>query len=88
MTGEEKPHVVRQMVDAWNATDREGIVSLSAPGGVLHGVTQEPLRGREAIRERLSPPAEGLVHPGLQIQAMDVVDGRVFLQCRDVFDAP
>ena len=30
MTDEEKPHVVRRMVDAWNAMDRKGIVSLFA----------------------------------------------------------
>ena len=70
MTDEEKPHVVRRMVDAWNATDREGIVSLFAPDGVLHSVMQEPLRGREAIRERLGLLAEGLIRLDLRIHAM------------------
>ncbi len=74
------------MVDAWNARDWEGIVSLFAPDGVLHSVMQEPLHGREEIRARLALLAEGLTHLELQIHAMGVIGGRVFLERRDVFD--
>ncbi|MEO3786824.1 nuclear transport factor 2 family protein [Actinocorallia sp. B10E7] len=86
MTDEERLRVVQRMVDAWNTMDWDGIVSLFAPDGVLHSVMQEPLRGREAIGERLALLAEGLTHLDLQIHAMGVINGRVFLERRDVFD--
>ena len=86
MTDEERLGVVREMVDAWNARDWEKIVSLFAPDGVLHSVMQEPLVGREAVRERLALLADGLVSLDLQVRAMGVIGGRVFLERRDVFD--
>ncbi|WP_198652794.1 nuclear transport factor 2 family protein [Actinocorallia populi] len=86
MTDEEKLRTVREMVGAWNARDWDGIVSLFAPDGVLHSVMQAPLHGRAAIRSRLALLAEGLTHLDLRIRAMGVIDGRVFLERRDVFD--
>lgn len=86
MTDEERLDVVREMVDAWNTLDWDRVVALFAPDGVLHSVMQEPLRGREAIGERLALLADGLIRLDLRVRAMGVIDGRVFLERRDVFD--
>ncbi|MDX6741173.1 nuclear transport factor 2 family protein [Actinocorallia sp. A-T 12471] len=85
MSDERKIAAARAMVAAWNAQDWDEIVRLFAPDGVLHSVMQEPLRGREAIAERLGLLSEGLVSLELEIRALGVIDGRVFLERRDVF---
>ncbi|GAB2829862.1 hypothetical protein GCM10022221_30620 [Actinocorallia aurea] len=85
MTDDDKITAAREMVAAWNARDWTAIVALFAPDGVLHSVMQEPLRGRAAIAERLAHLAVGLTHLDLQVRALGVIDGRVFLERRDVF---
>ncbi|MFB9679680.1 nuclear transport factor 2 family protein [Streptosporangium vulgare] len=86
MDDDAKLSVVRDMVEAWNALDWERVVGLFAPDGVLHSVMQEPLRGREAIGERLAVLADGLERLTLHVRALGVIDGRVFLERLDVFD--
>ncbi|ROO86467.1 limonene-1,2-epoxide hydrolase [Actinocorallia herbida] len=85
MTDEEKIAAAQAMVAAWNARDWDGIVALFAPDGVLHSVMQEPLRGRAAIAARLRLLAAGLTHLDLQVRALGVIGGRVFVERRDVF---
>ncbi|GAA0965475.1 nuclear transport factor 2 family protein [Actinocorallia libanotica] len=87
MTDDDKLAAARDMVAAWNAQDWAGITAMFAPDGLLHSVMQEPLRGREAIAERLGHLAVGLTHLELQVRALGVIDGRVFLERRDVFDS-
>ncbi|MCT9935302.1 nuclear transport factor 2 family protein [Planotetraspora sp. A-T 1434] len=84
---DQKIRVAQDMIDAWNALDWERVISLFAPDGVLHSVMQEPLAGREAIRERLAVLAEGLERLDIRVKAMGVVDDRVFMERLDVFDA-
>ncbi|MEZ0073276.1 nuclear transport factor 2 family protein [Planotetraspora sp. GP83] len=84
---DQRLRVAQDMIDAWNALDWERVIGLFAPDGVLHSVMQEPLIGREAIRERLAVLAEGLERLDIRVKAMGVVDGRVFMERLDVFDA-
>ncbi|GIH24348.1 hypothetical protein Aph01nite_26580 [Acrocarpospora phusangensis] len=86
MNDEERLAVARDMVEAWNTLDWERVVGLFAPDGVLHSVMQEPLTGREAIRNRLTVLTDGLERLSLQIRAMGVIGGRVFMERLDVFD--
>ncbi|SDH15488.1 nuclear transport factor 2 family protein [Klenkia brasiliensis] len=86
MTDDEKMDVVRAMVAAWDRQDWAAVVDLFAPEGVLHSVMSTPLVGRAAIAERLAVLAEGLTSLELRVRAMGVVDGRVFVERRDVFD--
>ncbi|MGI8331214.1 nuclear transport factor 2 family protein [Actinomadura scrupuli] len=86
MDDTEKLAVVRDMVDAWNTMDWAKIVSLFAPDGVLHSVMSEPVRGRAAIGERLAVLADGLERLSLEVRAMGVIDGRVYVERVDVFD--
>lgn len=79
--------VAREMVDAWNRMDWTTVVELFAEDGVLHSVMQEPLVGREAISRRIDILADGLDRIELKIKAMGVIDGRVFLERIDDFDA-
>lgn len=52
MTPHPKPkQIVEAWVEAFNQADVESITSLYAPSAVNHQVTQEPVEGREAIRE-------------------------------------
>jgi limonene-1,2-epoxide hydrolase len=83
---EAKVGVVREMIDAWNATDWERVVALFAPDGVLHSVMSEPVAGRAAIRERLAVLADGLESIDIRTRALGVIDGRVFVERLDVFD--
>ncbi|GII32681.1 nuclear transport factor 2 family protein [Planotetraspora mira] len=78
--------VARDMVEAWNTMDWERVVDLFAPDGVLHSVMQEPIVGHDAIRGRLTALTDGLERITLEIKAMGVIDGRVFIERRDVFD--
>lgn len=86
MDDAEKLAVVGNMVDAWNTMDWARIVSLFAPDGVLHSMMSEPVRGRTAISERLAVLADGLERLSLEVRAMGVIDGRVYVERVDVFD--
>jgi limonene-1,2-epoxide hydrolase len=78
--------VVRRMLAAWDAMDWDGIVALFAEDGVLHSVMQEPVVGRAAIATRMAALADGCTHVDLQVRSIGVIDHRVFVERRDVFD--
>lgn len=77
--------VARAMVQAWNAMDWEASFQLFAEDGVLHSMMIEPIVGRDAVRRRILALVEGLEWIELRVNAMGVIDGRVFFERLDVF---
>ena len=77
--------VANAMVEAWNARDWESVYELFAEDGVLHSVMIEPVVGRDAIRERLTPLLAGVERIELQIANIGVVDDVVMFERVDDF---
>ncbi|WP_370617433.1 nuclear transport factor 2 family protein [Mumia qirimensis] len=85
MTDEAKLALARRMFDAWDALDWDLVLDLFADDGVLHSVMQEPVVGREAIRDRLAILGSKAESITLRIKALGVIDGRVFVERVDDF---
>ena len=83
----EKVAVVRDICAAWSAQDWARVESLFAPDGVLHSVMLDPIVGRPAFAARLQLLARGLERIDIRILAIGVIDGRVFVERVDDFDA-
>ncbi|HWV26573.1 MAG TPA: nuclear transport factor 2 family protein [Aeromicrobium sp.] len=79
------PDLAREMFAAWDTLDWDKVVALFAEDGVLHSVMQEPVVGRAAIAERMAVLAKA-TRIELQIEALGIIDGRVFVQRVDDFD--
>lgn len=79
--------VVRDMLSSWSAQDWPRVVSLFAPNGRLHSVMSAPVDGREAFAERVRTLAIGLERIQIHVKTIGVIDGRVFVERIDDFDA-
>jgi limonene-1,2-epoxide hydrolase len=79
--------VVRDILDSWSAEDWPRVVSLFAPNGRLHSVMSTPVDGREAFAGRVEALAVGLERIQIHIKTIGVIDGRVFVERVDDFDA-
>lgn len=77
--------VARQMIEAWNERNWEGVYALFAEDGVLHSVMKEPVVGRDAIRQQLRYIEEGVDRIELQVVNMGVIDEVVFIERIDDF---
>jgi limonene-1,2-epoxide hydrolase len=78
--------VVKEMIAAWKAADWRKVGDLFAEDGVLHSMMIEPVKGREAIYQRIA--ALGAGAPGgvvLDVSHMGVIDGLVFVERVDRF---
>ncbi len=82
---EAKLEVANAMVLAWNNQEWDQMYELFAEDGVLHSVMIEPIKGREAIRARLSGLTQGIESIELQIHNMGVVNDVVMLERVDDF---
>lgn len=78
--------VVRQMLAAWERLDWPGVMDLFAVDAVLHSVMSSPRVGRDAILEEILFLARGLHAIEMQVKAIGVIDGRVFVERTDLFD--
>ncbi|MGH1561234.1 nuclear transport factor 2 family protein [Mumia sp. DW29H23] len=85
MDDDAKLALAREMFAAWDALDWGLVLDLFADDGVLHSVMQEPVVGREAIRERLAILGSKAESITLRIKALGVIDGRVFVERVDDF---
>ena len=86
MTDTEKLDLAREMFQAWDTLDWDGVVDLFAEDGVLHSVMQEPVVGRAAIAERMAILGGKAERLKLHIKALGIIDGRVFAERVDDFD--
>ncbi|TQS41922.1 nuclear transport factor 2 family protein [Cryptosporangium phraense] len=77
--------VARRMFRAWDDLDWDTAIDLFADDAVLHSVMQEPLVGKEAIAGRLRQLASGATWIHLDIKALGIIDGRVFVERVDRF---
>ncbi|WP_296596330.1 SgcJ/EcaC family oxidoreductase [Phenylobacterium sp.] len=78
--------VVKEMIAAWKAADWKKVGDLFAEDGVLHSMMIEPVKGREAIYQRIAALGKGA--PGgvvLDVSHMGVIDGLVFIERVDRF---
>lgn len=78
--------VARDMIAAWKAADWRKVGDLFAQDGVLHSMMIEPVKGREAIYQRIAALGKGA--PGgvvLDVAHMGVIDGLVFIERTDRF---
>lgn len=78
--------VVKEMIAAWKSADWRKVGDLFAEDGVLHSMMIEPVKGREAIYERIAALGKGA--PGgviLDVSHMGVIDGLVFIERVDRF---
>lgn len=87
MDDDAKIAVVRDILDSWSAEDWPRVISLFAPDGRLHSVMSTPVDGRDAFAERVHALAVGLERITIHIKAIGVIDGRVFVERVDDFDA-
>ncbi|KHL18663.1 UNVERIFIED_CONTAM: limonene-1,2-epoxide hydrolase [Mumia flava] len=85
MNDDEKLALARRMFAAWDAIDFDTVLDLFADDGVLHSVMQEPVVGRDAIKERLAILGSKAESITLRIKALGVIDGRVFVERVDDF---
>ena len=82
----EKLATAREMVDAWNAMDWEGVLELFAPNGSLHSMMEaEATVGRESLRTRFAALSEGATEIRIELHNAGVIDGTVFLERTDNF---
>ena len=81
----ERLAVANEMVTAWNSKDWERVYELFADDGVLHSVMNEPIVGRDAIRERLAPMLAGIDRIELELRHIGIVDDVVVLERTDDF---
>ena len=77
--------VAHAMVAAWHARDWKRVGALFTDDGVLHSMMVEPVRGRAAIAARIAHLGEGIDSITLDIRAMGVIDGLVFMERVDRF---
>ena len=84
-SSESKLAAARAMVEAWHARDWVRVGELFAEDGVLHSMMVEPVRGRAAIAARIAHLGSGIEHITLDIRAMGVIDGLVFMERVDRF---
>lgn len=84
-TDQQKLDVAKAMFKAWEDLDWERVYALFADDGVLHSMMMEPVKGRAAIRERLSKMAPGVERIALQVAHLGIVDGLVFVERVDDF---
>lgn len=85
-TDESRIAVVREMAAAWKAADWRKVGDLFAEDGVLHSMMIEPVKGRDAIYQRIAALGKGA--PGgvtLDIAHIGVIDGLVFIERVDRF---
>lgn len=78
--------VVKEMIAAWKSADWRKVGDLFAEDGVLHSMMIEPVKGREAIYQRIAALGKGA--PGgvvLDVSHMGVIDGLVFIERVDRF---
>ncbi|MFI5430156.1 nuclear transport factor 2 family protein [Aeromicrobium sp. UC242_57] len=86
MNDQEKLDLAQTMFAAWDAMDWDAVTDLFAENGVLHSVMHEPLVGKDAVGERIALLGSKATSMKLQIEALGVIGGRVFVQRVDVFD--
>ncbi|MFN3585352.1 SgcJ/EcaC family oxidoreductase [Phenylobacterium sp.] len=78
--------VVKEMIAAWKAADWRKVGDLFAEDGVLHSMMIEPVKGREAIYQRIAALGEGAPDGViLDVSHMGVIDGLVFIERVDRF---
>lgn len=86
MNDDEKIALARRMLTAWDECDWDAVAAMFAEDGVLHSVMKEPVVGRATIDEHLQPFRKNAANVDLQVKAIGVIDGRVFIERVDVFD--
>jgi len=84
-TDEEKLATAQKMVDAWNRVDWEAVYALFAEDAVMHSMMQDPVIGRENIRERFSRFTPGVERIELQLARIGIIDGAVVMERVDDF---
>jgi limonene-1,2-epoxide hydrolase len=77
--------VARDMVAAWKAKDWRRVADLFNPDGVLHSMMVEPVKGREAVYERVAGLGAGIESITLDVREMGVINGQVFIERVDRF---
>jgi limonene-1,2-epoxide hydrolase len=82
----QKLAVAKQMLNAWDTMNWNKVVDLFAEDGVLHSMMNEPIVGRDAIKERIMQLAAGTRRIELKVAHIGVIDGLVFLERVDDFD--
>lgn len=81
----ERLAVADDMIDAWNTMEWSRAFDLFADDGVLHSVMIEPVVGKEAIRDRLTPLVQNLDRIELQIRNKGIVNDVVMFERIDDF---
>jgi limonene-1,2-epoxide hydrolase len=78
--------VAREMIAAWKAADWQKVSDMFAEDGVLWSMMIEPVKGRQAIHDRIAALGKGA--PGgvtLDASHIGVIDGLVFIERVDRF---
>jgi limonene-1,2-epoxide hydrolase len=84
-TDEEKLATAQKMVDAWNRMDWEAVYALFSEDAIMHSMMQEPVVGRENIRQRFTSFTPGLERIELQLARIGIIDGAVVMERVDDF---
>lgn len=77
--------VVENMIDAWNKRDWVRVGALFTEDGILHSMMGEPVVGRKAVMERLSPLGAGIQSITLHVRHIGRIGDAVFVERTDEF---
>jgi limonene-1,2-epoxide hydrolase len=81
----QKIATVQAMLRAWHDLDWERVYALFTPDGVLQSMMDEPIVGRDSLRQHIGPMAAGISRIDLKVEHIGVIGGRVFVERVDDF---